>query len=41
MNHIHNKFHLIYKTESLAGSSADLFIHPAEKITDFKNQILR
>lgn len=41
MNHIHNKFHLIHNSESLAGSSADLFIHPAEKITDFKNQILR
>lgn len=41
MNCIRNKFNLIYKCESLVGSSADLFIHPAEKITDFKDQILR
>lgn len=37
MNHIHNKFYLIYNSDSLIGSSADLFIHSAEKITDFKN----
>lgn len=39
MNHIHSKFYLIYYSESLTGSSADLFIHPAEKVTDFENQI--